>query len=333
MDPHARPCVLLRRPSAQHGLAPRSYPDDRPARRHRHLVLQGLQWLRLPRPDIYALFDRTYPIPAHLRLQCLAATTIAALAAMIFLLLKRGRGKLDGGSADHACRGTGFPARARSPREPVIVTFPRKTPLISQLFPIAPNPPRAVRFTPVHPTRPGPRHRPARAKPLSHGGPTWTCNPTSIASTSHYHLTEHAARSSPPSPSPRSGGTVSGHRVIKPVLVEADGHMVLYRPLPASDRIDLEALRDNLEVGAPSASPTRPPLREGLQGLRARPPSPRSAPSSASPRSPTNPSSPQRQRHLPGRHPPPHHHHLHGRLPPPRPARHRPLHHPRVSRQ
>ncbi len=40
---------------------------------------------------------------------------------------------------------------------------------------------------------------------------------------------------------------VSGHQVIKPVLVEADGQMVLCA-LPACDRIDLEALRENLEV-------------------------------------------------------------------------------------
>jgi len=40
---------------------------------------------------------------------------------------------------------------------------------------------------------------------------------------------------------------VSGHQVIKPVLVEADGQMILCA-LPACDRIDLEALRDSLEV-------------------------------------------------------------------------------------
>jgi Ala-tRNA(Pro) deacylase len=40
---------------------------------------------------------------------------------------------------------------------------------------------------------------------------------------------------------------VSGHQVIKPVLVEADGQMVLCA-LPACDRVDLEALRESLEV-------------------------------------------------------------------------------------
>ena len=40
---------------------------------------------------------------------------------------------------------------------------------------------------------------------------------------------------------------VSGHQVIKPVLVEADGQMILCA-LPASDRIDLEALREDLEA-------------------------------------------------------------------------------------
>jgi Ala-tRNA(Pro) deacylase len=40
---------------------------------------------------------------------------------------------------------------------------------------------------------------------------------------------------------------VSGHRVIKPVLVECDGQMVLCA-LPACDRVDLEALRDDLDA-------------------------------------------------------------------------------------
>ena len=43
---------------------------------------------------------------------------------------------------------------------------------------------------------------------------------------------------------------VSGHQVIKPVLVEADGQMILCA-LPACDRIDLEALREGLEVEEP----------------------------------------------------------------------------------
>jgi Ala-tRNA(Pro) deacylase len=40
---------------------------------------------------------------------------------------------------------------------------------------------------------------------------------------------------------------ISGHRVIKPVLVEADGQMILCA-IPASGRIDLDALRDNLDA-------------------------------------------------------------------------------------
>jgi Ala-tRNA(Pro) deacylase len=40
---------------------------------------------------------------------------------------------------------------------------------------------------------------------------------------------------------------VSGHRVIKPVLVEADGQMILCA-IPASGRVDLDALRENLEA-------------------------------------------------------------------------------------
>ena len=40
---------------------------------------------------------------------------------------------------------------------------------------------------------------------------------------------------------------VSGHRVIKPVLVECDGQMVMCA-LPACDRIDLDALRENLDA-------------------------------------------------------------------------------------
>ena len=40
---------------------------------------------------------------------------------------------------------------------------------------------------------------------------------------------------------------VSGYQVIKPVLVEADGQMIMCA-LPACDRVDLEALRDDLEV-------------------------------------------------------------------------------------
>src|SRR5436305_3139940 len=40
---------------------------------------------------------------------------------------------------------------------------------------------------------------------------------------------------------------VSGHKVIKPVLVEADGQFVLCA-LPASYRIDLEALQKELGV-------------------------------------------------------------------------------------
>jgi Ala-tRNA(Pro) deacylase len=40
---------------------------------------------------------------------------------------------------------------------------------------------------------------------------------------------------------------VSGRRVIKPVLVECDGQMVLCA-LPACDRVDLEALREDLDA-------------------------------------------------------------------------------------
>ena len=40
---------------------------------------------------------------------------------------------------------------------------------------------------------------------------------------------------------------VSGHRVIKPVLVECDGQMVLCA-VPASGRVDLEALREDLDA-------------------------------------------------------------------------------------
>lgn len=42
---------------------------------------------------------------------------------------------------------------------------------------------------------------------------------------------------------------VSGHQVIKPVLIEADGQMILCA-LPASGRIDLEALREDLEAAS-----------------------------------------------------------------------------------
>jgi Ala-tRNA(Pro) deacylase len=40
---------------------------------------------------------------------------------------------------------------------------------------------------------------------------------------------------------------VSGHQVIKPVLIEADGQMILCA-LPACGRVDLDALRDELEA-------------------------------------------------------------------------------------
>jgi len=40
---------------------------------------------------------------------------------------------------------------------------------------------------------------------------------------------------------------VSGYQVIKPVLIEADGQMILCA-LPACGRIDLDALRDNLDA-------------------------------------------------------------------------------------
>lgn len=40
---------------------------------------------------------------------------------------------------------------------------------------------------------------------------------------------------------------VSGHQVVKPVLVEADGQMIMCA-VPASSRVDLAALRDELEA-------------------------------------------------------------------------------------
>lgn len=40
---------------------------------------------------------------------------------------------------------------------------------------------------------------------------------------------------------------VSGHQVIKPVLIEADGQMILCA-LPACDRVDLEALKSELDA-------------------------------------------------------------------------------------
>ena len=40
---------------------------------------------------------------------------------------------------------------------------------------------------------------------------------------------------------------VSGHQVLIPVLIEADGQMILCA-LPACGRVDLEALRDELEA-------------------------------------------------------------------------------------
>lgn len=42
---------------------------------------------------------------------------------------------------------------------------------------------------------------------------------------------------------------VSGRQVIKPVLVEADGQMILCA-LPACDRVDFDALRTDLEADA-----------------------------------------------------------------------------------
>ena len=55
---------------------------------------------------------------------------------------------------------------------------------------------------------------------------------------------------------------VSGYQVIKPVLVEADGQMILVA-VPACGRVDLEALRDDLEA-ADVRLVDEAALREGL---------------------------------------------------------------------
>ena len=60
-----------------------------------------------------------------------------------------------------------------------------------------------------------------------------------------YQMTEHPAAYT--AQALAQAEHVSGHRVIKPVLVECDGQMVLCA-LPACDRIDLEALRENLDA-------------------------------------------------------------------------------------
>jgi Ala-tRNA(Pro) deacylase len=62
-----------------------------------------------------------------------------------------------------------------------------------------------------------------------------------------YQLTEHPVTYT--AQSLAQAEHVSGYQVIKPVLVEADGQMILCA-LPACDRIDLEALRDDLEAGS-----------------------------------------------------------------------------------
>jgi Ala-tRNA(Pro) deacylase len=60
-----------------------------------------------------------------------------------------------------------------------------------------------------------------------------------------YQVTEHPAAYT--AQALAQAEHVSGYQVIKPVLVEADGQMILCA-LPACGRIDLEALRDDLEA-------------------------------------------------------------------------------------
>jgi Ala-tRNA(Pro) deacylase len=60
-----------------------------------------------------------------------------------------------------------------------------------------------------------------------------------------YEVTEHPATYT--AQSLAQAEHVSGHRVIKPVLVECDGQMILCA-LPACGRVDLEALRDDLDA-------------------------------------------------------------------------------------
>ena len=61
----------------------------------------------------------------------------------------------------------------------------------------------------------------------------------------NYQVSEHPAAYT--SQALAEAEHVSGHRVIKPVLVECDGQMVLCA-LPASGRVDLEALREDLDA-------------------------------------------------------------------------------------
>jgi Ala-tRNA(Pro) deacylase len=60
-----------------------------------------------------------------------------------------------------------------------------------------------------------------------------------------YQMTEHPVAYS--AQSLAQAEHVSGHQVIKPVLIEVDGQMILC-VLPACGRVDLDALRDNLEA-------------------------------------------------------------------------------------
>jgi Ala-tRNA(Pro) deacylase len=60
-----------------------------------------------------------------------------------------------------------------------------------------------------------------------------------------YQLTEHPLAYT--AQSLARSEHVSGYQVIKPVLVEVDGQMVLCA-LPACGRIDMDALRDNLDA-------------------------------------------------------------------------------------
>ena len=61
----------------------------------------------------------------------------------------------------------------------------------------------------------------------------------------HYHISEHPAAYT--AQGLAQAEHVSGRQVIKPVLVECDGQMILCA-LPACDRIDLDALRHSLDA-------------------------------------------------------------------------------------
>ncbi|HEY7120078.1 MAG TPA: YbaK/EbsC family protein [Tepidisphaeraceae bacterium] len=60
-----------------------------------------------------------------------------------------------------------------------------------------------------------------------------------------YHVTEHPVAYT--AQALAEAEHVSGYQVIKPVLIECDGQMILCA-VPACGRVDLEALRDNLDA-------------------------------------------------------------------------------------